>query len=102
MNNRKNTSGRVARFIGGIVKTFKMVFPTRMYQSIDKKKEAVEAANAAFINYKMCDAFERHMQETQERLQNRTHVSQKYKPYERIIEAGSPYGDGRNRKQRRG
>lgn len=100
MNNRKSTNGRVARFIGGIVSMFKMVFPTRAYQSIDKKKEAVEAANVAFINYKMCDAFERHMKETQERLQNRTHVSQKYVPYERVIESGSPYGA--NRKQRRG
>lgn len=102
MNNRKSTNGRVARFIGNIVKAFKLVFPTRAYQSIDKKKEAVEAANVAFINYKMCDAFERHMKETQERLQNRTFVSNKYVPYERVIESGSPYGDGRNRKQRRG
>ena len=100
MNNRKSTNGRVARFIGGMVSMFKMVFPTKAYQSIDKNKESVEQANAAFINYKMCDAFKRHMQETQERLNNRTHVSQKYKPYERIIEAGSPYGA--NRKQRRG
>ena len=100
MNNRKSTNGRVARFIGGIVKAFKLVFPTRAYQSIDKKKEAVEAANVAFINYKMCDAFARHMQETQERLQNRTHVSQKYVPYERIVKLGSP--EGANRKQRRG
>ena len=100
MNNRKSTNGRVARFIGGIVKAFKLVFPTRAYQSIDKKKEAVEAANVAFINYKMSPAFERHMAETKERLQNRTHVSQKYVPYERVIESGSPLGA--NRKQRRG
>lgn len=100
MNNRKSTNGRVARFIGGIVKAFKLVFPTRAYQSIDKKKEVIEQANAAFINYKMSPAFERHMAETQERLQNRTHVSQKYVPYERIVKLGSP--EGANRKQRRG
>lgn len=99
MNNRKSTNGRVARFIGNIVKAFKMVFPTRAYQSIDKKAEVVEQANAAFVNYKMSPAFERHMTETQERLQNRTHVSQKYVPYERIIESGSPLGA--NRRTRR-
>ncbi len=100
MNNRKSTNGRVARFIGNIVKAFKLVFPTRMYQSFDKKAEVVETQPAAFVNYKMCDAFKRHMAETQERLQNRTHVSQKYVPYERIVKLGSP--EGANRKQRRG
>jgi len=89
MNNRRRTEGRIYKFvkmaINGLVKRF---YPTSGYQAIDKKAKKATPKVVGFVNYKLCDAWQRHHKADVERWQQRTHQDVKYKAFERVINVG--------------